>query len=155
MKVNSPNLLNKDGSTYNGEDDPRVTKIGKFMRKTSIDEFPQFLNVLKGDMSLIGPRAVLTTNVKGYDQLDDDRKLRNSVRPGITGYNQAYYRNNVAAGDRIKHDLYYVNNLTFMMDVKVLFKTVISVLKRDNIYVSAETAEKTAEAEKAKEKVLK
>ena len=154
MKVNSPNLLNKDGSTYNGKDDPRVTKIGRFMRKTSIDEFPQFLNVLKGDMSLIGPRAVLTTNFNGFDKLDDDRKIRNSVRPGITGYNQAYYRNAANAEQKLANDVYYVKNLTFLMDVKVLFKTVISVVKRDNIYVSAET-EKTAETEKATEKVLK
>ena len=155
MRVNSPNLLNADGSTYNADDDPRVTKIGRIMRKTSIDELPQFLNVLKGDMSFIGPRAHLTTSYKGYDLLDDLRKRRLDVRPGITGYNQAYYRNSVTADEKIKNDVYYVDNLSFAMDVKVIFKTVATVLKRENIYVAqpmpeAPVPEYTIEAESQK-----
>ena len=84
MKVNAPNIVNADGSTYNGANDPRVTKIGRFIRKTSIDELPQFFNVLKGDMSFIGPRAHLTTSFKSYDQLDE---IQPSVLPqlGIFG----------------------------------------------------------------------
>lgn len=155
MKVNSPNLLNKDGSTYNGDNDPRVTKIGRIMRKTSLDELPQFLNVLKGDMSFIGPRAVLTTSYKGYEFLDDDRKCRNSVRPGITGYNQAYYRNSVSSEQKLKNDVYYVNNLTFAMDVKVFFKTIVSVVKRENIYVGEASGAQEKSAEKVEEKAEK
>lgn len=136
MKVNSPNLRNADGSTYNAANDPRVTKVGRFMRKTSIDEIPQFLNVLKGDMSFIGPRAHLTTNYKGYDLLDEPHKRRLDVRPGITGYSQAYYRNSATSAQKMENDVYYVEHISFALDVKIIFKTVISVLKRENIYVT-------------------
>jgi lipopolysaccharide/colanic/teichoic acid biosynthesis glycosyltransferase len=136
MKVNSPNLKNADGSTYNGKDDPRVTKFGRFMRKTSIDEFPQFLNVLKGDMSFIGPRAHLTTNYKGYDLLDEPHKKRLAVRPGITGYSQAYFRNAATSQQKMENDVYYAENISFWLDVKIVFKTIFSVLKRENIYVT-------------------
>ena len=151
MKVNSPNLKAADGSTYNGEDDPRVTKIGKLMRKTSIDEVPQFLNVLKGDMSFIGPRAHLTTNYKGYELLDGPHRRRLDVRPGITGYSQAYYRNSATSEQKMINDVYYAENISLWLDIKILFKTVESVLKRENIYVSSQPApavEKTAEADK-------
>ncbi len=141
MKVNSPNLKAADGSTYNGEDDPRVTKIGRLMRKTSVDELPQFLNVLKGDMSLIGPRAHLTTNYKGYDLLDEPHRRRLDVRPGITGYSQAYYRNSATSEQKMKNDVYYAENISLWLDIKILFKTAISVLKRENIYVSAQNQE--------------
>ncbi len=136
MKVNSPNLKNADGSTYNGPNDPRVTKIGKFMRKTSIDEVPQFFNVLKGDLSLIGPRAHLTTNYKGYDLLDEQRKKRLEVRPGITGYNQAYFRNSATSAQKLENDVYYADHISFWFDIKIMFKTVASVLGRKNIYVT-------------------
>jgi lipopolysaccharide/colanic/teichoic acid biosynthesis glycosyltransferase len=136
MRVNSPNLLNADGSTYNGNDDPRVTKFGKFLRKTSLDEVPQVLNVLFGHMSVIGPRAHLITNYKGYDTLDDVHKRRIDVRPGITGYNQAYFRNSATADEKLLHDVYYVDHLSFWMDVKVFFKTIVTVLKSENVYVS-------------------
>lgn len=139
MYVNSPNLLNADGSTYNGADDPRVTKIGRLMRKTSLDEFPQFLNVLFGDMSLIGPRPHLTTNYKGYDQLDEDRKRRLDVRPGVTGYSQAYFRNSITAEQKLANDVYYASHVSFLFDVEILLHTVLSVLKRENIYVTQET----------------
>lgn len=148
MKVNSPNLKAADGSTYNGEDDPRVTKIGRFMRKTSVDELPQFLNVLKGDMSLIGPRAHLTTNYKGYDLLDEPHRRRLDVRPGITGYSQAYYRNSATSEQKMKNDVYYAENISLWLDIKILFKTVASVLKRENIYVSAQTKETVEAANK-------
>lgn len=136
MKVNSPNLKNADGSTYNGENDPRVTKVGRFMRKTSIDELPQFLNVLKGDMSFIGPRAHLTTNYRGYDLLDEPHKKRLDVRPGITGYSQAYFRNAATSAQKLENDVYYAENISLGLDIKILFKTVFSVLKRENIYVT-------------------
>ncbi|MBO5755806.1 MAG: sugar transferase [Clostridia bacterium] len=153
MKVNSPNLRNADGSTYNGENDPRVTKVGKLMRKTSIDEFPQFLNVLKGDMSLIGPRAHLTTSYKGYENLDEIRKKRLEVRPGITGYSQAYFRNSITSEQKLLNDAYYVEHMSLGLDIKILFATVFSVLKRKNIYVTPENAQpaENATAPKAEE----
>ncbi len=149
MKVNSPNLLNADGSTYNGDNDPRVTKIGRILRKTSLDEAPQLLNVLKGDMSVIGPRAHLTTNYKGYDALDEKRKRRISVRPGITGYSQAYFRNSITSEQKIENDVYYVNNISFLFDLKIFFRTAYSVLARKNVYVNQE---KPVEPVKAEEK---
>ena len=149
MKVNSPDIKNADGSTYNGKNDPRVTKIGRFMRKTSIDEFPQFLNVLKGDMSLIGPRAHLTTNYKGYDLLDEPHKRRLDVRPGITGYSQAYFRNSITSAEKLANDVYYAENISFWFDVKIFFKTIFSVLKRENIYVTPATEAKPATADAA------
>ncbi len=138
MKVNSPNIKNSDGSTYNGKNDPRVTKIGRFLRKTSLDETPQIINILLGHMSLIGPRAHLTTNYKGYENLDDMHKRRIDVRPGITGYNQAYFRNSANSEQKMINDVYYVDNLSFWMDVKVFFKTIVSVLKSENVYVKQE-----------------
>ena len=136
MYVNSPNLRNADGSTFNSDKDPRVTKIGRFMRKTSVDELPQILNVLIGDMSFIGPRQTLATTP--YEQLPEINKRRLAVRPGITGYAQAYYRNSITQQEKFQHDCYYAENISFAMDVKVLLQTVKSVLKRENIYVSTE-----------------
>lgn len=135
MNVNAPDIRLNDGSTYNSENDPRVTKVGRILRKTSIDELPQILNVFWGDMSLIGPRPNLPT--VPYDELDEAHKHRLEVRPGITGYNQAYFRNSVSAEQRTKNDIYYVDNLSFFLDVKILVQTVITVLRRDNIYSSA------------------
>ncbi len=134
MMVNAPNIKNADGSTYNGADDPRVTKIGKLMRKTSIDELPQFINVLKGDMSLVGPRPTLA--VTPFEQVDPKIIKRYDVKPGITGYSQAYFRNSATQSEKFAQDCYYAENVSFVMDVKILFKTVLSVLKRENIYVS-------------------
>lgn len=131
MKVNAPTLLNDDGSTYNSKNDPRVTKIGKFMRETSIDETPQILNVLKGDMSIIGPRASLASVI---DTFKDDEKDKMKVRPGITGYTQAYYRNGLSNREKRVKDAWYANNVSFWLDVKIFFKTIVTVLKRDGIY---------------------
>jgi len=146
MYVNAPDIKNADGSTYNGDDDPRVTKIGRFMRKTSIDEFPQFLNVLKGDMSFIGPRAHLTTGYTCFEDLSEIEQERLYVRPGITGYNQAYFRNSVEVKQKMENDVYYVKNMSFTFDVKIFFRTIYSVLKRENIYVAPnEESKKLAE----------
>lgn len=131
MYVNAPDIRNSDGSTYNAADDPRVTPIGRFMRKTSIDEFPQFLNVLIGDMSFIGPRPILPRNE--YTELQEYLKEMMTVRPGITGYNQANYRNSIARIDKYKNDAFYATHLTFLMDVIILFKTIATVLFQKNI----------------------
>ena len=106
------------------------------MRKTSIDELPQILNVLIGDMSFIGPRPTLV--VTPYEQLKEIPKKRLTVRPGITGYAQAYYRNSITQEEKFKHDCYYVDNVSFILDVKILFQTVFSVLKRENINAASE-----------------
>ena len=136
MYVNSPDLRNADGSTFNSSKDPRVTKVGRFMRKMSIDEIPQHLNVLKGDMSFIGPRPALVS--VPYDELEGNAKKRLDVRPGITGYSQAYYRNSIGLEEKFKYDCYYVDHISFIMDVKIIIKTVMSVIKSENIYVSTE-----------------
>lgn len=134
MMVNAPDIRNKDGSTYNGDDDPRVTKVGRFMRKTSIDELPQFLNVLLGDMSLIGPRPDPLDDMEIYTEY---QKKKLNVRPGITGYNQAYYRNSVEQNEKFEHDVYYAENISFFLDIKIFFKTIATILTRDNVYNDA------------------
>ena len=133
MYVNSPNILNPDGSTFNGDSDPRVTPIGRFMRKTSLDEFPQFLNVLKGDMSFIGPRPKFVNPNRDYEHLEGDIKTSFTVKPGVTGYAQAYYRNSITNDEKLHWDAYYAENLSFMLDVKIIIKTIKSVLCRENI----------------------
>ena len=132
MYTNAPDLRNSDGSTFNSEKDPRVTKIGRFMRKTSLDEIPQLLNVLKGDMSLVGPRPTVTDKDKII--VEDDVRARYSVKPGITGYAQAFYRNSITQNEKYKYDNYYAENISFLMDVKILLKTLSSVFMRANIY---------------------
>lgn len=133
MYVNSPDLKNADGSTYNSDNDPRVTPIGRFMRKTSLDEFPQFLNILKGDISFIGPRPKLYCPEKYPNGLPEYMKKSFTVRPGVTGYAQAYYRNSITNEEKFKWDGYYAENISFVMDVRIIFKTIKSVLFRENI----------------------
>ena len=136
MIVNAPNIRNSDGSTYNGDDDKRLTKIGRILRKTSVDELPQFVNVLKGDMSIIGPRPTLPT--KPFSEVNKKYIKRYDVRPGITGYSQAYYRNSITQDEKFTHDCYYAENLSFMLDLKIVLRTIKTVLKRENIYVSSQ-----------------
>ena len=136
MYVNSPDLKNLDGSTYNSDDDPRVTPIGRFLRKTSLDEFPQFLNVLLGDLSFIGPRPKLYRPEKYPNGLEGDLKKSFTVKPGITGYAQAYYRNSITQDEKFHWDAYYAENISFWMDVKIIFQTFYSVIARKNINVA-------------------
>src|SRR5699024_3575633 len=111
-------------------------KVGKINRRTSIDELPQLLNVFIGDMSIIGPRpTVLTTN---FDDLEGDRKKRYNEKPGITGYTQAYFRNSISQGEKFKYDVYYIENVSFKMDLKILIKTVETVLFKKNIYINSD-----------------
>lgn len=131
MKVNAPDLVMEDGSTYSAEDDPRMTKIGKTMRRMSLDELPQVFNVLKGDMSLIGPRPDLDREVELYEGEEGDKLL---VKPGITGYAAVYGRNSLPWHDRLALDHYYVHNVSFALDAKVFFKTFAVVLGQDGIY---------------------
>ena len=132
MKVNAPDLTMPDGSTYNGDDDPRMTRMGTFMRKTSIDELPQILNVIKGDMSLIGPRPDLERETELYEG-DEREKLL--VRPGITGYAAVSGRNSLPWHDRLALDVYYVRNISFALDAKIFFKTFAVVFAREGVFV--------------------
>ena len=134
MYVNAPDIRNADGSTYNGADDPRVTKVGKLMRSTSIDELPQLINILNGSMSLIGPRPDPPDDMLVYTE---EQKGKLKVRPGITGYNQAYFRNSVGQNEKFEHDLYYANNVSFWLDVRIFFKTILTVLSHESVYNSA------------------
>ncbi|MHC8514312.1 sugar transferase [Sporosarcina sp. ITBMC105] len=135
MKVNSPDLRNEDGSTYNSKNDSRVTKIGEFLRRTSIDEVPQIINVLKGDMSFIGPRPDLPEHVYYYKN-KDFKKLE--VLPGISGYNQAYFRNSTEWKNRLKNDVYYVENISFILDFKIIIKTIYTIFFSKGVYIDSQ-----------------
>lgn len=130
MKVNAPDIRLADGSTFNSDDDPRVTKMGKFLRRTSIDEIPQFINVLIGDMALIGPRPDTPMDL---DKYTDEERVMLNVRPGITGYNQAVNRNSVLTKEKLKNDIYYVKNMSFSLDIKIIWMTILVVLGNKNI----------------------
>ena len=122
------NSEHEGSGVYSGNGDPRVTSIGKFIRKTSIDEIPQFLNILKGQMSFIGPRPVLTYHPWPYDKYTNEQKKRFNVRPGITGWAQVHGRKTVEWSQRLKYDVYYVNNMTLLLDIKIVFKTIKQVI---------------------------
>lgn len=133
MYVNSPDLKNPDGSTFNSDDDPRVTPIGRFLRRTSLDEFPQFLNVLTGDMSFVGPRPKLWSSDVKVEEWPEDYQNSFLVKPGITGYAQAYYRNSITQDEKFHWDAYYAKHISLWMDLKIIFQTFYSVVGRKNI----------------------
>lgn len=133
MKVNAPDLRNEDGSTFNSKTDPRVTKIGHFLRETSLDEIPQVFNVLAGQMSIIGPRA---GDVESKDTYEEDEKDKLLIRPGITGYTQAYYRNGLGVREKRLYDAWYAHSVSFWLDVKIFFRTIITVLTHENVYTN-------------------
>ena len=120
-----PTHLLKNADSY-------ITKSGAFLRRTSLDEIPQFLNVLKGDMSVVGPRPDLRRETELYEG-DEGEKL--TVKPGITGYAAVYGRNSLPWHDRLALDVYYVRNVTFALDAKVFFRTFATVFKQEGIYV--------------------
>lgn len=111
-------------------DADRLTKIGSFVRKTSLDEIPQLLNVVVGDMSIIGPRPLLTTYMHLYN---DFQNRRHEVKPGITGWAQVNGRNAISWDKKFELDVWYVDNISFLLDVKILFKTIQKVVKSDGI----------------------
>lgn len=108
----------------------RLTKVGKFVRAASLDELPQLINVVKGDMSLIGPRPLLTWFLPLYDET---QMRRHEVRPGITGWAQVNGRNTITYGEKFKYDVWYVDHFTIWLDVKILWMTVMNVLKRKDV----------------------
>lgn len=119
---------------YSGKDDPRVTKIGKILRATSIDELPQLFNVLKGDMSLIGPRPPLTYHPWPIDEYTEEQRRMFEVRPGLSGWAQVHGRKHVEWNKRIEFNVWYVDHVTFWLDAKIFFMTIFQVLvSKDNI----------------------
>ena len=110
------------------KDDPRITKIGDFLRKTSLDELPQMINILKGEMSFIGPRPVVDGEIEKYGA---NKNKFLSVKPGLTGYWQVNGRSNTTYAERIDMELYYVDNQSLWLDIKIFFKTFISVIKKE------------------------
>lgn len=138
MFVNADKMLDKlkeqndvDGPMFKKKDDPRVTKIGHFIRKHSLDELPQFLNVLKGDMSLVGPRPPLPSEVAGYSEYD---KQRLYVTPGCTGLWQATARNNVGFDEMVRLDLKYIQCSSLKYDLWIMWKTVVIIFKPNGSY---------------------
>ena len=128
------NARDRDGNLLS--DDVRLNKYGRFLRSTSLDELPELINIVKGDMSIVGPRPLL---VKYLPLYNEKQRHRHDVRPGLTGYAQVHGRNAISWEARFELDLTYIQNITFFGDIKILFETVAAVLKRDGI--SSETSE--------------
>lgn len=128
-------------------DEMRLTKVGKFVRSTSIDELPQFWNVLIGDMALIGPRPLLPRYLPWYTE---EEKHRHDVRPGITGYAQCHGRNAVTWDEKLAMDVWYANHVSLNTDLKIIFKTIKSVLKRESVEVAGVEALDTYRKRKGK-----
>lgn len=150
MKKNAPDIRLADGSTYNGVDDSRVTRVGRFLRSTSIDEIPQILNMLKGEMSLIGPRPDPPDWLERYPS---EVRIFLQVRPGLTGYSQAFFRNSVDGNEKMKNDAYYAKHCTFLMDLKIFLKSIVVVLGHENTYKDM-SQNQMDETEKEKLKIL-
>jgi undecaprenyl phosphate N,N'-diacetylbacillosamine 1-phosphate transferase len=112
------------------QDELRLTKVGKLLRKTSMDELPQLINIIKGDMSFVGPRPLLVEYLSLYN---DEQKLRHTVKPGISGYAQVNGRNNITWKQKLDYDIYYAKNISFLLDIKVIFNTAISMFKTKDI----------------------
>ena len=123
----------KDAYDANGQplpDSERLTSFGQFLRKTSLDELPELINVLKGDMSLVGPRPLLVEYLTLYSE---EQMRRHNVRPGITGYAQVNGRNNISWAKKFELDIYYVNHFSLYLDIKILWQTVVKVIKQADI----------------------
>lgn len=131
MLVGSPDLRNVDGSTFNSENDSRVTRVGRALRKTSLDELPQLFNVLKGEMSLVGPRPDQVDQVKLYTQRE---LLRLTVRPGLTGLAQINGRNSIPWEERKRLDLDYIERRSLSLDISLLLRTIPYVLIRRDVF---------------------
>lgn len=133
------NAEHTGSGVYSGEGDSRVTKVGRIIRATSIDELPQFINILRGDMALVGPRPPLTYHPWPYEEYTDEQKRMFDVRPGITGWAQVNGRKEVEWNKRIKLNVWYVDNVSFLLDLKILFMTVFKVLSNANNENNGET----------------
>jgi lipopolysaccharide/colanic/teichoic acid biosynthesis glycosyltransferase len=132
MYVNAPDLRNSDGSTFNGAQDSRVTSVGRFLRKTSLDEVPQLVNVLRGEMSFVGPRPDLPDSIQHYRPQDH---LRLSVLPGITGLPQVRGRNTLPWEVRREMDVEYAETRSLWLDIRIILMTFPAVLFSRGVYV--------------------
>jgi undecaprenyl phosphate N,N'-diacetylbacillosamine 1-phosphate transferase len=144
MYVDSPDLRNPDGSTFNAEDDPRVTRVGRFLRKTSLDELPQLLNVFKGDMSLVGPRPDIVEAISLYKPGDEKRL---AVKPGMTGWAVIHGRNAVPLDQRRAFDLEYVDKFSLALDFRILLRTVPFVLLGKGLYAPQPSEERNVDVQ--------
>lgn len=141
MVANAENVLKANNELYHKylansyklepEEDPRITKIGRFLRKTSLDELPQLINVIKGEMSLVGPRPVVSEELREYG---DDKELFLSAKPGLTGNWQVCGRSEIEYPERCNIELYYVRHKSIAFDMKIIFKTVMTVLTKKGAY---------------------
>ena len=125
--LKDPKMKKEWEENFKLENDPRITKIGKFLRKTSLDELPQLLNILKGDMSIVGPRPVIDEEIKKYGK---NQKKFLSVTPGLTGWWACNGRSDITYEERMKLELYYVDHCSLLLDIKCILKTVIAVLRK-------------------------
>lgn len=134
MVVNAEKI--GDGLTVRSENDERITKIGRFLRATSLDELPQLFNVILGDMSLVGPRPPVPSHPYPFDNYNSFQKRRFEMKPGMTGLAQVTVRNSVPWDERIAIDVEYVDKFNIWLDIKILFKTLCKVFKRESIYAN-------------------
>lgn len=138
----------ENGGVYSDDNDPRITRVGNILRKTSLDEIPQAINILKGEMSFIGPRPPLTYHPWPIEDYTEEQLKMFNVRPGITGWAQVNGRKAVEWNRRIELNVWYVENLTLALDIKILFSTVIKVIKNeDNQNVGATVVAQSVAAE--------
>lgn len=128
IKTFTPEQMKEFKENFKLENDPRITKIGKFLRKTSLDELPQLINIIKGDLSIIGPRPVIGEELNKYR---NNKNKFLSVTPGLTGYWAANGRSNTTYQQRMMMELYYIDNMSFELDLKIFFKTILSVVKKE------------------------
>lgn len=131
MIVNAPDIRNPDGSTYSANNDPRLTPVGRLLRRTSLDELPQLINVLKGEMSLVGPRPEVVDVLPDYDQ---GELIRLRMKPGITGWAAIHGRNTIPLHVRRQYDVEYVENWSIWLDFKIILRTVPLAFSLKNIY---------------------
>ncbi|MDB8555538.1 sugar transferase [Turicibacter sanguinis] len=129
-----PNAINIGTGIRTQLGDSRITKVGNFMRKTSIDEIPQLFNILRGEMSFVGPRPPLTYHPYKYEEYSQEQQLRFIIKPGITGLAQMKYRNSVPWENRIVEDVKYAQNVSLKLDIQIIFGTIYTVLLGKNIY---------------------
>ena len=127
IKMFTPEQKEEWEQNFKLEDDPRITKIGSFLRRTSLDELPQFINILKGELSLVGPRPIVEEELERYGS---EKEKFLSVTPGLTGYWQAYARSSCTYEQRMEMELYYVDHANFLWDIKIMLATVGAVLSR-------------------------
>lgn len=128
IKKFTPEQMKEYKENYKLTDDPRITKTGKFLRKTSLDELPQLINIIKGELSIIGPRPVVQEELEKYG--DNAQKFL-SVTPGLTGYWAANGRSNTSYEERMEMELFYVDNMSIKLDIKIFFQTILSVLRKE------------------------